>query len=201
LRRAINESIDMPMIPPRLVPERPFPPYSYVSGSFPHPLRDPQGHRYGHPAADASQPFEPTRWAECRDYLAAIDLFNHGYYWEAHEAWEGLWHRCGRTGATADFLKGLIKLAAAGVKAREGRFEGVRRHAQRAGELFAFTAERVATERFLGLQLAELQSHCKRLIDDPAIASPPVPRSAAEVPPVEVLFDFFLVPEESQQDP
>ncbi|TGQ49534.1 DUF309 domain-containing protein, partial [Mesorhizobium sp. M1C.F.Ca.ET.210.01.1.1] len=21
-----------------------------------------------------------------------IDLFNHGYYWEAHEAWEPLWH-------------------------------------------------------------------------------------------------------------
>ncbi|MER9007639.1 DUF309 domain-containing protein [Mesorhizobium sp. M0862] len=20
-----------------------------------------------------------------------IDLFNHGYYWEAHEAWEPLW--------------------------------------------------------------------------------------------------------------
>ncbi|MER9222262.1 DUF309 domain-containing protein [Mesorhizobium sp. M0644] len=21
-----------------------------------------------------------------------IDLINHGYYWEAHEAWEPLWH-------------------------------------------------------------------------------------------------------------
>ena len=33
-------------------------------------------------------------------------LFNAGYYWEAHEVWEGLWHAYGRRGATADVLKG-----------------------------------------------------------------------------------------------
>ena len=48
------------------------------------------------------------------------DLLNHGFYWEAHEAWETLWHAAGRKGEIADFLKGLIKLAAAAVKAREG---------------------------------------------------------------------------------
>ena len=34
-----------------------------------------------------------------------------------------------------DFLKGLIKLAAAGVKAREGNPRGVKRHVQRMAEL------------------------------------------------------------------
>ena len=56
-------------------------------------------------------------WSQSHDYLLGCDLFNHGYYWEAHETWEGLWNACGRSGTTADFLKGLIKLAAAGVKA------------------------------------------------------------------------------------
>jgi predicted metal-dependent hydrolase len=65
-----------------------------------------------------------------------MDLFNHGYYWEAHEAWESLWHAAGRTGPVADFLKGLIKLAAAGVKVAEGNQDGARSHAKRAAELF-----------------------------------------------------------------
>ncbi len=37
-------------------------------------------------------------WLRCRDYLRGIDLFNHGYYWEAHEVWEGLWHTAGHRG-------------------------------------------------------------------------------------------------------
>ena len=42
----------------------------------------------------------------------------------------------GRTGWTADFLKGLIKLAAAGVKVRQGQPRGVVSHAAGAAELF-----------------------------------------------------------------
>jgi hypothetical protein len=57
-------------------------------------------------------------------YLRGIDLFNHGFYWESHEAWEAVWISAGRRGSVADFLKALIKVAAAGVKAREGREAG-----------------------------------------------------------------------------
>ena len=63
-------------------------------------------------------------WQENRIYLGGIDLFNHGYYWEAHEMWEALWHRTGGDAVTAMFLKGLIKLTAAGVKIREGNPRG-----------------------------------------------------------------------------
>jgi predicted metal-dependent hydrolase len=63
-------------------------------------------------------------------------LFNAGYYWEAHEAWEGLWHAHGRLGPTANVLKGLIKLAAAGVKVRQGQPHGIITHARRAASLF-----------------------------------------------------------------
>jgi uncharacterized protein len=121
--------------PPRYSP-RELPPYSYVTGQFPHPIRDAAGHSYGLPP-ETVEPIDESSWRTNATWLWAIDLFNHGFYWEAHEAWEGLWHAAGRRGATADFLKGLIKLAAAGVKHREGRPEGVRRHATRASALLS----------------------------------------------------------------
>jgi hypothetical protein len=74
-------------------------------------------------------------WVHCREYCFAVDLFNAGYYWEAHEQWEVLWNAAGRTGTTADFFKALIKLAAAGVKAREGNPEGMLRHVTRTVQL------------------------------------------------------------------
>ena len=140
------------------------PPYSYVSGRFPHPTRDPLGHSYGINAV-AGEPLEPDRWEACAEYLYAVDLFNLGYYWEAHESWELLWQASGRRGTLADFLKGLIKLAAAGVKAREGRIGGVRRHAARAKQLFALTQDRLpeVKESFCGLSLAVLQRYADDL--------------------------------------
>ena len=33
--------------PPRLVPDRPLPPYAYLPGRYPHPVRDPLGHSFG----------------------------------------------------------------------------------------------------------------------------------------------------------
>jgi predicted metal-dependent hydrolase len=40
-----------------------------------------------------------------------IDLFNHGLYWEAHEAWEQTWIP-DRHGPDRGFYKGLIQVAA-----------------------------------------------------------------------------------------
>lgn len=167
------------MLPARLVPDEPFPPYSYVPGRFPHPLSDPAGHSYAHPIQPPAA-LDPQAWRRSRAYCLAVDLFNHGYYWEAHEAWEGLWHAAGRRGALADFLKGLIKLAAAGVKAREGRLAGVHRHAQRAGHLFAATQKELgpATFHFAGLSLADLSTAADRLAQWPAL--PPCSGAGAE---------------------
>ncbi len=143
--------------PPRLAPELPLPPYTYVPGLGPHPQSDPAGHSYGK-ARENPAPLDPANWNQSPTYLYGLDLFNHGYYWEAHEAWEGLWHAAGRAGRLADFLKGLIHLAAAGVKVRQGRPDGVRSHAARALQLLAKTARslRPDSPRFLGLKLRDL---------------------------------------------
>ena len=130
---------------------RTLPPYSYVPGhELPHPVTDPSGHLYGHtrPAPIPSESLAQlaTEPASRRQALAALlattplwlyalDLFNEGFYWESHEAWESFWHALGRTSPEAQFVQGLIHLAAACVKIREGRPEGVRRHTQRARTL------------------------------------------------------------------
>jgi len=62
-------------------------------------------------------------------------------YWEAHEAWEHLWIALGRSGSEADIIKGLIKLAACGVKCLEANPIGASRHALRAANLLDVTAK------------------------------------------------------------
>ena len=82
--------------------------------------RDPAGHSYHVApipvAAEASLGSDVFLWG--------LDLFNHGYYWEAHEAWEGLWQVVDRGVPSRMLFKGLILLSAAGVKIREGEHPG-----------------------------------------------------------------------------
>lgn len=167
MRRTVDAATALPP-QNRLVPEMRFPCYSYVPGRFPHPSHCRDEHisdsiQYPH------QPLDPDRWIRNTHYCHGIDLFNHGYYWEAHEAWEGLWHRAGRKGTVADFIKGLIALAAAGVKAREGRPAGISRHAVRACELFGRTIGMVgpAPNRFLGQHISSLIKQATALAKTP----------------------------------
>ncbi|MFN5733937.1 MAG: DUF309 domain-containing protein, partial [Planctomyces sp.] len=75
----------------------------------------------------------------------------------AHEEWERLWRVSGADTTVGRFLKGLIKLAAAGVKVRERSIHGVRRHAASAGELFADVAAEADIDAFCGLEFIRLQ--------------------------------------------
>jgi hypothetical protein len=180
----------------RLVPDQPFPPYAYIPTRFPHPVRDPEGHSYEkwHEKVDCSilgtVPIrgQSPSWRKCRSYLYGIDLFNHGYYWEAHDAWESDWLACGRKGVTADFLKGLIKLAAAGVKAREARKRRVQQQAKRAEELFLQITLAVGSpkSRYMGLSLTQLINFAKRLQRNPIAVS--------SSDPIKVVFRFKLRP-------
>lgn len=51
-------------------------------------------------------------------YRWGVDLYNYGFYWEAHESWEALWRRAPRGTLAHAFLQGLIQCAAAALKAR-----------------------------------------------------------------------------------
>ena len=72
----------------------------------------------------------PERWHENEPYLFGVDLYNHGFLWEAHEAWEGLWHASKGDPALAEFLQGLIQCAAACLKIPMGQPRGTERLAE-----------------------------------------------------------------------
>jgi predicted metal-dependent hydrolase len=177
------------MAPPRFVPDIPFPPYTFVPGRAPHPVRDPEGHLFEkHP--EPPPPLDPARWQDSRAYLHGVDLFNHGYYWEAHEVWEGLWNAAGRSGITADFVKGLIKLAAAGVKVRQGQPRGVASHAAGATTLFRDIARQLGGEEIscLGMRLRELLDFARQTEEQSATLPPESGNG------VKVVFEFVLRP-------
>ncbi|WP_166820190.1 DUF309 domain-containing protein [Thalassoroseus pseudoceratinae] len=123
--------------PSRYCPGRLLPAYAFVPGVHPHPVSSPNGHSFGVHRPTPTCDFADPLFRE--EFLFGIDLFNLGYYWEAHEAWECLWIACGRHGHRATLLKGLIKLAAAGVKSRVGNATGVSRHTKRAVQLLSET--------------------------------------------------------------
>ncbi|MBX3442805.1 MAG: DUF309 domain-containing protein [Planctomyces sp.] len=149
-----------------------FPAYTHTPGVTPHPLRDPAGHSHGRHEPPPSG-FEPRDWMDCEAFVRGLRLFNRGYYWEAHEAWEAVWIAAGRTGPVADALKGLIKWAAAGVKAREGRPEGVRRHLARARELLLSALAQGVDDAFAGQSLTELTEVVARQATQ-ATSAPPM---------------------------
>jgi uncharacterized protein len=172
---------------PRLLPEKSFPTYAYLPGKHPHPVRDPRGHSYRNEpvtvAVEAALGSDVFRWG--------IDLFNHGYYWEAHEAWEPLWHAAKQSIQHRQFFKGLILLAAAGVKIREGKWVAAARHAARAAALFR-QVRRVPSHLFeaaLGMPPAVLAEYAEAATTPPAFFAGAGARGQPE--PV---FDFILAP-------
>ena len=175
--------------PPRLVSDRELPAYAYVPGESPHPTRDRHGHSFGS-EPDTPEPPDPKDWRSCPDYLYGIDLFNHGFYWEAHEAWEGLWVACGRQGTTAIYLQALINLAATGFKARWGNVRGMRANAGTAARLFLSAAREIGPQRqsYMGLDVGALRTYAEALRDGlPPDDDPGVPGA--------LRFDIVLRPE------
>lgn len=176
----------------RLLPTAPLPPYTFIPGTeTPQPIRDPRGHSYGRKNR-SSKPLDPELWAENRNFLIAVDYFNFGYYWEAHEEWDRLWRVSGADSTIGRFLKGLVKISAAGVKVREKSIHGVRRHAASAGEVFADVAAEVGEDRYCGLEFTTLQFAADRAAQLNYKHDIPVGKPARVFPfvlqPVPVLF-------------
>ena len=107
--------------------QRPLPAYRYVPGLHPHPTRDARGHSY-EARLTLNRPvrWSADEWRTLDDWLYGVDLFNRFYFWEAHEAWEGLWAATERDRAPSLLLQGLIQIAAALLKTHMGVLAGAR---------------------------------------------------------------------------
>jgi len=72
----------------------------------------------------AAKPVTTDGWAANEDFLYGVDLFNAGYFWEAHVFWERLWALEETESEIRRFLQAIIQTAAACLKARHGREAG-----------------------------------------------------------------------------
>lgn len=142
-----------PGSPPRLTSAA-FPPYAFLPGRDPHPTRDPRGHSYTTEAETPPPPVDPESWRESEAYLFGVDLYNHGYLWEAHEAWEGLWHVSKHDPVQADFLQGLIQCAAAALKVHMDQPRGMGRLAELGVGRLETVVQRAGPE-YMGLDVLD----------------------------------------------
>jgi len=138
--------------PPRYWPPGSLPERAFIPGRGPKP----------EPATQVAPYLPAERWRDNDAYLWGVDLYNHGYAWEAHEAWEGLWRAAKRDDTQATFLQGLIQCAAARVKASMGDAAAAERVLARG----LARLERVRTQqgdRYMGLDLGRyLADHAGR---------------------------------------
>ena len=156
---------------------RPFPPYRYLpyqsGATLPHPRNDPAGHSY-HAEEEYLPGFTPEDWRSCELYLYGIDLFNHGYWWEAHEALEDVWLAAGqRETLCGRFVQGLIQLAAAQLK----RFMVEPRGAE---SLTIAGVEKISEVEgvYLGIEVAGLVAEAERCLRE----------DRGEFPRIELIF-------------
>ena len=119
-------------------------------------------------------------------WTRGLKLYAAGDHWHAHEAWEALWLR--RKGSSdGDFLRAVIQVAAAMVKAEQGNMAGVRKNLGKARANLAGVPERCR-----GIDTRALAADCDRCARHaPANDGPldwrfkptikPLPRASASV--------------------
>lgn len=151
----------------------PFPAYRYIPGQSPHPTRDPEGHSHGK-GHEAPPQFDAHNWRDCEIYLYGIDLYNHGYWWEAHEALEACWVAAGRTTTEGLFLQGLIQISVACLKQHQGFHEVAKRMGQEGLEKFPR-----GTMLYFGVPMEPLRRDLPRFLSG-EIGTPP--RIRLEIP-------------------
>lgn len=135
---------------PRYAPGRALPARAHVPGrAVPRPDA-------GEPRVEEPHPGAERDWQRHPAYLWGVDLYNHGYPWEAHEAWEALWRRAPAGSVARLMLQALIQCAATVVHARDGRPAGVAAVGARAIERLDRVIAR-AGPRFLGVDVARFR--------------------------------------------
>lgn len=127
-----------------------FPEYAFVPGKNPHPTADPSGHSFNQ-IGQPQTPITESNWHSHTGYLYGCDLFNHGFWWEAHESWEQVWMASRGNPITDAYLRALIQAANGLLKLYMGRYNAVRRLATSVTELM--TQSELDNAVYLGLDV------------------------------------------------
>jgi hypothetical protein len=155
-----------------------------VPGHTPHPFAQPGGYAYGQrPAAPPWR--ERDAWRDNAPYLRGCDFFNRGWWWEAHEAWESLWHVVeGRDAAQHALLKALIQLAAAALNRERGHDRG---------------AEELLAAALGGLQRAALEAGGAQLMGLDPTRWPTTPSATSRAPSRPCMISCREIPAERRR--
>jgi predicted metal-dependent hydrolase len=137
-----------------------------VPGRTPHPRRTSHSHSYGQSELNPTA-FPPDQWQRSKDYLYGIDLYNHAYWWESHEIFEGLWKMAGRHTEQGNFFQALIQLAAANLKL----FMGNRQAAQNLLQRGLIRLQRVPAY-YMGMDVARLTEDVRQRVNGPEFQAP-----------------------------
>lgn len=130
---------------------KPFPAYAFVPGHNAHPTADPTGHS-AHQMPVSSRRLTQNNWFKVNNYLFGCDLYNHGFWWEAHEAWERVW-LAGPSGDDTDcYLRALIQAANGLLKLRMQRGKAADRLSNAVGDLLTEAA--LTDTHYMGLNIA-----------------------------------------------
>ncbi len=132
------------------------PAYRFVPRVQPHPTADPRGHSYERAPRFPALAVDGYRWWNSPGYLYGCDLYNRGFWWEAHEAWEAIWHLADRGSPERAALQGLIQLANCHLKLHMGRLNAVARLTRSYGRHFDRAASLIRAP-FLGLDVPALR--------------------------------------------
>jgi len=138
-----------------------FPSYRYVPGKAPHPFRHPDGHMYH---GEPQWPIGET-WGTDPQFSYAADLFDHGYYWEAHEQWEACWKRA--ENEEKKCIQGLIQMSAAILKHNMG-------HLSARDKLFQAAVQKLSYGRELAWDIGTLEQDTKDFFSGGLIPSLPI---------------------------
>jgi len=107
-------------------------------------------------------------------YEEGIELFNHGRFFECHEAWEEAWK--GSAGAEKIYYQGIIQAAVAILHAQRGNLDGASKlHAKARAKIDPLPDEH------MGVALGELRSELEKFF---AIALAP---EKSRLPPLPKL--------------
>ena len=127
----------------RHCPKFPLPETAYLPGSgSPTELR----------VDGATLPLRQKDYRNHRGLAVGIDLFNHGFFWEAHEVWEQTWKAS--VSNERELLQGLIQLAAAKLNRSLGKETGADRVGERAQRHLA--AAHSGSALFCGIDLDDI---------------------------------------------
>ena len=148
-----------------------------AAGEFPLPAR-------AHVPGSGSQPdmaplervkqtcpkrIDPDDWRETIAYRYGWSLFDAGFFWEAHEIWEPVWHACTPNSRERLFLRALIQLANARLKHKMGRQNASARLLDEAGRFLAdvIGPDLTSLLPFMGVDLPRLRQSLAISEDSP----------------------------------